>query len=49
MPQICDMEQVFTSPPKEGVLRIFLALKNPKASAGFEPAKLGKKRPARYL
>jgi hypothetical protein len=28
----------FTSPPKEGVLRIFFALKNPTASAGFEPA-----------
>jgi hypothetical protein len=26
-----------TSPPKEGVLRIFFALKNPTASAGFEP------------
>ena len=33
----------FTSPPKEGVLRIFFALKNPTASAGFEPANLGKK------
>jgi len=30
----------FTSPPKEGVLRIFFALKNPTASAGFEPANL---------
>ena len=29
----------FTSLPKEGVLRIFFfALKNPTASAGFEPA-----------
>ena len=28
----------FTSPPKEGVLRIFFALKNPTTSAGFEPA-----------
>jgi hypothetical protein len=28
----------FTAPPKEGVLRIFFALKNPTASAGFEPA-----------
>ena len=26
----------FTSRPKEGVLRIFLALKNPTASVGFE-------------
>jgi hypothetical protein len=32
MPQIYDMG------PKEGVLRIFFALKNPTASAGFEPA-----------
>jgi hypothetical protein len=31
----------FTSLPKEGVLRIFSALKNPTASAGFEPANLG--------
>ena len=30
----------FTSPPKEGVLRIFFALKNPTASVGFEPANL---------
>ena len=35
MPQIYDS---FTSPPKEGVLRIFHP-KNPTASAGFEPAK----------
>ena len=33
----------FTSPPKEGVLRIFFALKNPTASAGFELANLGTK------
>ena len=33
----------FTSPLKEGVLRIFFALKNPTASAGFEPANLGTK------
>jgi hypothetical protein len=31
----------FTSPPKEGVLRIFIALKNPSPSAGFEPTDLG--------
>ena len=37
MPQICDMG------PKEGVLRIFSPLKNPTASAGFEPANLGTK------
>ena len=30
----------FTSPPKEGVLRIFFRPKNPTASAGFEPANL---------
>ena len=33
----------FTSPQKEGVLRIFFALKNPTASVGFEPANLGTK------
>jgi hypothetical protein len=33
---------VFTSPPKEGVLRIFCP-KNPTASAGCEPANLGTK------
>ena len=33
----------FTSPTKEGVLRIFFALKNPTASAGFEPANFGTK------
>jgi hypothetical protein len=34
----------FTSLPKEGVLRIiFFALKNPTASAGFEPVNLGSK------
>ena len=33
----------FTSPPKEGVLRIFFRPKNQKASAGFKPAKLGTK------
>ena len=33
----------FTSLPKEVVLRIFFALKNPKALAGFEPANLGTK------
>jgi hypothetical protein len=27
----------------------FFALKNPTSSAGFEPANLGKKGPARYL
>jgi hypothetical protein len=34
----------FTSPPKEGALRILFALKNPTALAGFEPANLGTKR-----
>jgi hypothetical protein len=33
----------FTAPPKEGVLRISFALKNPTAPAGFEPATLGSK------
>jgi hypothetical protein len=31
----------FTSSPKEGVLRIFIALKKAIASGGFEPANLG--------
>jgi hypothetical protein len=31
----------FTSPLKEGVLRIFIALKIPSLSPGFEPANLG--------
>jgi hypothetical protein len=31
----------FTTPPKEGVLRIFVALKNPLLSAGFKPSILG--------
>jgi hypothetical protein len=30
----------FTYPPKEGVLRIFVALKNPSASAGIERVNL---------
>ena len=33
----------FTYPPKEGMLRIFFALKNPTASVGFEPANVGTK------
>ena len=33
----------FTSPPKEGVLRIFFRPNNPTASAGFEPTNLGTK------
>jgi hypothetical protein len=31
----------FTSSQKEVVLRIFIALKNPSSSAGFEPANSG--------
>jgi hypothetical protein len=31
----------FTSPPKEVVLRIFIALKNPPLLSGFEPVNLG--------
>jgi len=34
----------FTSPPKEGVLRIFFRPKNPTALAGCEPANLDTKR-----
>ena len=33
----------FTSPPKEGVLRIFFAHKNTTVSAGFEPTNLDTK------
>jgi hypothetical protein len=33
----------FTSPPKEGVLRILFRPKNPTASVGCEPANLGTK------
>ena len=33
----------FTSPPKEGVLRIFSPLKKKTPSAGFEPTNLGTK------
>jgi hypothetical protein len=44
MPQICDMRQmVLLLLRKEGMMRIFFALKNPTASAGFEPANLGTK------
>jgi len=31
----------FTSPPKEGVLRIFISLKQSISSVGSEPANLG--------
>jgi hypothetical protein len=31
----------FTSPPKQGMLRNFSPLKNPTASAGFEPSNFG--------
>jgi hypothetical protein len=39
----------FTSPPNEGVLRIFFALKNPTASAGFEPANSRPPKPLIWL
>jgi hypothetical protein len=45
MPQSWDMGQssfTFTSPPKEGMLRIFFMYrKNPTTSSGFEPADSG--------
>jgi hypothetical protein len=43
MPQSWNMGQIpFTSPPKEGMLRIFFMYrKNPTTSAGFEPANSG--------
>jgi hypothetical protein len=31
------LADIFISPPKEGVLLIFIALKNQTPSAGFEP------------
>ena len=40
MPQICDMGQTALLPFRA---KDFLALKNPKTSAGFEPANLGTK------
>ena len=49
MPSLRHGTNGFTSLPKEGVLSIFSALKNPTASAGFEPANLGYHRPAPYL
>jgi hypothetical protein len=36
-----DIADGFTSPPKEGVLRIFIVFKDPLPSAGIEPANLG--------
>jgi hypothetical protein len=42
MLQIYDMgPPALLPPPKEGVLGIFFALKNPTSSAGFETANLG--------
>jgi hypothetical protein len=42
--QICDMGQDgFYFSSEEGVLRIFFALKDPTASAGFEPVNMGTK------
>jgi hypothetical protein len=42
MPQICDMGTTALLPfRRKACLRIFSALKNPTASAGFEPANLG--------
>jgi hypothetical protein len=32
---------IFISPPNKGVLRIFIALKNPSPSAGFEHTNAG--------
>jgi hypothetical protein len=52
MKYLCHTQQVFLTyhkilryganyPPKEVMLRIFIAIKNPPSSAGFEPAMLG--------
>ena len=44
MPQIYDMGPTALLPPSEGRrAEEFFVLKNPTASAGFEPAKLGTK------
>ena len=43
MPQICDMGQTALLPPEGRRTEDFSALKNPTASAGFEPANLGTK------
>jgi hypothetical protein len=44
MPQIYDMEQMALLPlRRRGGAENFFALKNPTASAGFEPANLGTK------
>jgi hypothetical protein len=41
MPQnITTLDRGFTFPPKEVMLWIFIAPKNPSSSAGFEPANL---------
>jgi hypothetical protein len=50
MTQICDMGQEGFCFRSEGRhADDFFVLKNPTASAGFEPEKLGYQRPARYL
>jgi hypothetical protein len=42
MPQICDMGSTALLPfRRKACLRVFSAIKNPTASAGFEPANLG--------
>jgi hypothetical protein len=50
MPQICDMGQdgFYLAFKGRRAEEIFV-LKNPTASAGFEPANLGYQRPARFL
>jgi hypothetical protein len=37
----CLKSYDFTSPPKEGVLRIFIALKNPSSLQGLNPTNTG--------
>jgi hypothetical protein len=39
--KILQGTESFTSPPKEVVVRILIAFKNPLSSARFQPAKLG--------
>jgi hypothetical protein len=38
---MADEFDEFSSPPKEVVIRIFIAIKNPSSSARYELAKLG--------
>ena len=49
MPQICDTGQTALLPFQGRRDENFFVLKNPTASAGFEPANLGTSRPPKPL